>query len=280
MFHRIKWFCLSFTAAFFCFSLMVMAAVLWVRPFSPVSEPVPSSAVYLPQKEDARNILVSFHASGQAPHTLLLFSVNPYDGKIPVAVFSPETILPGAGGLSLNVLYQNGRMETIRQAVSAEFSIPVHHCMEITAEGFSELLDSLGAVPLELPRTVSYSLENITVVLNPGLQAIDGNKAFFLLSDSRWESFLTGKLFSNFLRQHLGSLLISENQDAFQLLLDHTETDLSILDYGHFHSSAVFMSQLVPDPVFLLPYCEKSVPELGILSPETYDEITSAFSLQ
>lgn len=254
MIERTKCFLLSFVSAFFLLSLIVMAAVLWVKPVSrPQSAPSPSVPPYLPQAEDSFTILLSERSSDDTPLFFLLIGFQPHRGQIPFAVFPPELSLSVENSQPLREQYKSGGICAVRDALSEQLSAPIDHWAEISEADFSELIDLFSPVSLNLPQSFQYKQGDLSVTLQPGLQSIDGAKALHLLSapwgSSQAQQRFLEELVEKWLYQYLRIVQTNQSQDYFQKIVNKMETDLSILDYSSYHPMLLFLSRLSRQPL-------------------------------
>ena len=91
--QSLKLFIRSFVPAFFCFTLMIMAAVLWVSPVSRSQEMSAQSYLSLPSEEETLTLL-AIHAEDTL-QSLTVLSIQPQQGQILLHSFPPETIING-----------------------------------------------------------------------------------------------------------------------------------------------------------------------------------------
>lgn len=251
MVRSLQYFIMSFTAAFLCFSLMVMAAVLWLEPFSrPQTPPPQTAALYLPTEEDTLTLLAVGLSQDDALHTLTFLGFQPQEGRFPLAVL-PGDLRLSPDGETLAELYEALSFSSFCQEVSCSFSIPVDRYAKISDENLDELLGLFCPVTVRLPKAVSYSNGDIFVSLEQGLQWLDGEKAAYLTAGS-WGTeqercFMAETIFSTAVNQKLTSPEYSPGW-LFQQAVNLTDTDLSILDYQERLPALAFLTQLSQDP--------------------------------
>jgi LCP family protein required for cell wall assembly len=93
--------------------------------------------------------------------------------------------VPGYGMDKINHSYAYGGLPLTRQTVEEFLGINVDHYMITDFEGFTNVVDILGGVELEVEKEMRYYGIDVTIELDPGLQRLDGYKA---LEYVRWRS--------------------------------------------------------------------------------------------
>lgn len=89
--------------------------------------------------------------------------------------------IPGYGEDKINAAYAYGGPALQIEAVEELTGLPVHHYLEIDFAGFPRIVDSLGGVEMDVPKTIDSlypaGLEWIEVHFDAGPQHMDGETA-------------------------------------------------------------------------------------------------------
>jgi polyisoprenyl-teichoic acid--peptidoglycan teichoic acid transferase len=94
-------------------------------------------------------------------------------------------------GTKINAAYNSGPA-TLVETIERELMIPIHHYVEIDFEGFKDLIDAIGGVPIcfDYPtRDTSSGLE----VPEPGCPVLDGVQALAYARSRHFEQFVDGE---------------------------------------------------------------------------------------
>lgn len=160
-----------------------------VFPFSPSACIPAASAATIPKKESdtscATNILLIGKdcQEEEAPSradTILLCSFHPDTQEVLMTSFLRDLYVPIPGQKSnrLNAAYAHGGMPLLRQTLQENFDIVIDGCVEVNFSQFSDVLDILGGVTIEL-RQDEADIINQTVSgsLAEGTQHLTGAQA-------------------------------------------------------------------------------------------------------
>lgn len=167
-------------------SILVISAVL----LPPASACIPTaSAVTLPKKESgtpfSTHILLigkdcQEEEAASRADTILLCSFYPDTQEVLMTSFLRDLYVPIPGQKSnrLNAAYALGGMSLLRQTLQENFDVAIDGCVEVNFSQFSDVLDILGGVTIEL-RQDEADIINKTVSgsLTEGTQHLTGAQA-------------------------------------------------------------------------------------------------------
>jgi len=111
--------------------------------------------------------------------TIMLLSLNQKTEEINI-ISIPRDMrvkIPGYGLDKINHSYAYGGLPLTRQAVEEFLDINIDHYIITDFEGFTNIVDLLGGIELEVEKKMRYYGIDVTIELDPGFQRLDGDKA-------------------------------------------------------------------------------------------------------
>lgn len=112
--------------------------------------------------------------------TILLCSFYADDRKVLMTSFLRDLYvpIPGHADNRLNAAYSHGGMSLLRQTLQDNFGISIDGCMEVDFSHFSEVLDILGGVTIDLRQDEADAInKTIPGSLTEGTQHLSGDQA-------------------------------------------------------------------------------------------------------
>lgn len=115
--------------------------------------------------------------------TLLLMRVDGQDKTISQLSIPRDTLadIPGYGEGKINSAYAYGGPALQIQAIEDLTGIPINHYVELDFSGFPDIVDGLGGVQIDVPKTIDSQypegLEWTQVHFDQGPQEMDGERA-------------------------------------------------------------------------------------------------------
>ncbi len=93
-----------------------------------------------------------------------------------------QATIPGVGTSKINAAYSNGGAELQIQTVEDFLGIDINHVAIVDFNGFSDLIDSIGGVEVELEEQVCNEISGgaFKIDLGPGKETLSGEKALAL----------------------------------------------------------------------------------------------------
>lgn len=160
-----------------------------------VSEPAPTT---VPEPDGVMNIVLvgSDARPGEdvsRTDTIVLVHLNPQTGHVSMLSFPRDlwVSIPGYGKNRINAAYLTGEREIgpgygpalLKKTVGSLTGLPVDHFVLINFEGFRKVIDALGGIYVDVPKTIDDSAyptddyRTIEIHFDAGLQLMDGERA-------------------------------------------------------------------------------------------------------
>ncbi|MDO9533785.1 MAG: LCP family protein [Bacillota bacterium] len=168
--------------------------------------------------------------------TVMLLTLNRRTGEINI-ISVPRDMrinIPGYGLDKINHAHAYGGVPLTRQALEDFLDIKIDHYMTTDFDGFTNIVDILGGIELDVEKRMRYYGIDVTIELDPGLQHLDGEKA---LEYVRWRGDGEGdfgrvRRQQNFLKALLQEIITFKNVLKFPRLLpemaQNMKTDLEL----------------------------------------------------
>ena len=225
-----------------------MAAVLWVTPLSREQKQATQSYISIPQESD-RLTLLSIHADEQL-HRLTLLSFNARRGNITIHSFPTDSIINGE---NLSLIWKNRKIEQMKSLISAYSGLEIQRQLVVNSRQLLSVLEYFSPIAAVLEEPLSYTQSALSITLEAGIHQLSAEQCLiYLLSaeDPQLRSRRCEELLCNTINDAC-SLTPSQLQEVFLLLLDASETDLSIRDFDRCAAAFSFMAQLVKEPAII-----------------------------
>ena len=126
---------------------------------------------------------------GQRSDTIMVLHTDP-DSERALLVSFPRDLwvdIPGRGDSKINAAFNDGP-QAIIDTLSSNFSVPVHHYVEVNFESFRDMVDAIGSVPVFFPVGTRDLYSNLEIYL-PGCVELDGNQALQFVRSRNLELF-------------------------------------------------------------------------------------------
>lgn len=149
--------------------------------------------------------------SGGRSDCVILCSFHPESRQVTITSFLRDLYveIPGYESNRLNAAYAHGGMELLQQTMEKNFEVSIDGCIEADFSHFSQIIDILGGVTIELRQDEADAInKTVPGTLTEGTHLLGGNQA---LAYSRIRNLDKDGDFSRTLRQRklLSSLLDS-----------------------------------------------------------------------
>lgn len=224
----------------FAVSLCVLAipvSMALVRYAGQRLPPVESSEPYYPQTADAVTLLAALRAQwGEKPRAFLLTQIDPAQGQILLAAVPPETMVEDAGRFdALSGVWNREGPARGAAALSAALSVRIDRWLDMSAEGFSRLADTVGTIDYTLQTPLA--LPDGTVVLTQGRQLLDGRRLSLLIFHENYPQgetermSLIGGLFEQAAVQRVGLMNESVAESVFRAAVNAGNSNLTVGDF-------------------------------------------------
>jgi LCP family protein required for cell wall assembly len=128
-------------------------------------------------------------ADGQRSDTIMVLHTDP-DSERALLVSFPRDLwvdVPGRGGAKLNAAFNDGPQSVV-DTLSSNFSVPIHHYVEVNFDSFREVVDAVGTVPVFFPAPARDLFSTLNVPLG-GCIELDGAGALAFVRSRHLELF-------------------------------------------------------------------------------------------
>jgi LCP family protein required for cell wall assembly len=116
-------------------------------------------------------------AGGQRSDTIMIAHVDP-ETKTGLLVSLPRDLwveIPGVGGSKINAAFNAGPQRVI-DTIKENFDVEIHHYLEVNFEGFRNIVDAIGDVPIYFPAPARDVYTGL-LVEEAGCHELDGEEA-------------------------------------------------------------------------------------------------------
>ena len=260
--RSLKLFFQSFIPAFFFFSMMIMATVLWVSPFSKPQRSFSSSHLTLPSDRDSLTVL-AIHAD-QTLQSLSLISIKPKQGEVLIHSFPPNSII---NGNKLSTLWKNGEKEVLLSLLSSYSGYQIQRQIQVNDRQLNSLIDYFGPISVVLEEKLCYKQSGLSVTMEPGFQRLNSVQCQYYLQQASSDYLRArrcDKLLQNAINENWSVLASAQAQKVFLDLLDLCDTDLSVNDLDRYGEPYAVMAQLIKQPAIIKKSSASYETELSI----------------
>lgn len=258
---KYRYFFLSFSIAFLTLSLMFLFLMNIVHPKTPevfLAEPETGdvNTAYLPSARDSLSVLfMGVEDDGSACGTFILARFNPASGKVPVAVFPPQTAVKNNGKTeSLSEVYSFGGAEYTKNALGETLGVPIDRYIRVRMDSFLACAAAIGSVEFDLPADVTVSRSGAAFTLNKGRQLLDGQKVADII---RYGGYSGGETERCRIAAELTCAIVNQRMDiclsvvvdnVFEKIINLISTDISYTDYYDRKRAAEFLASMSDNP--------------------------------
>ncbi len=245
--HSVKLFIQGFLPAFCCFSLAIMAAVLWVTPISRSQDQPIQSYINIPNEDNSLNLL-AIHADEQL-YSVSLLSFNARKGTVSIHSFPTDSII---NGVKLSKYWEIHQEKSLKALLSSYTETEIQRQLVVNDRQLAALLEFFAPISAVLEEPLSYTRSGLPVTLEAGTHQLSAEQClhYLLTADHHVRARRCEELLCNAINS-TNSISLSELQENFLLLLDLADTDLNISDFDHCASAFFFMLQLVEKPAYI-----------------------------
>jgi LCP family protein required for cell wall assembly len=133
---------------------------------------------------------------GQRSDTLMIVHVEPAEKTGFLVSFPRDLVvdIPGVGQSKINAAF-NGGPQRVVDTLKQNFSIDIHHYVEVDFQSFKEIVDAMGGVPVYLrapARDEKSGFEFIPFNFKPGCYTLDGSTALNYVRSRGLEEYIDG----------------------------------------------------------------------------------------
>lgn len=244
------------SSLFLSFSLLSVVLLCAILSNPEITSPSPAPItenVYLPQKEDCFNLLLTISETKEdKPSSFFLLSFNPIMGQIPVASIPQNFLLNGE---TLSDYFKNNGAKNTVELLKDSLNIPLEKYICLNRESFEYIMALTDNVKVNLPQKVAFS-NNFSV--NSGEAVLNGSLAFDLIKKLSENSLNIQSLNTSaeIIAEVINKILPLFGKSAGERIFTHTVnncfTNISYINYENFLKPCEFLTNLKKDPAFPL----------------------------
>ncbi len=130
--------------------------------------------------------------TGQRSDTIMVAHVN-NDGTGVLVSFPRDlwVAIPGLGHAKINAAFNYGPQRVI-ETIEQDFNVPISHYLEVDFEGFRNIVNTLGSIPIYFPTPARDSKSGL-YINQAGCQHLNGDQALAYVRSRYYESLVNGK---------------------------------------------------------------------------------------
>ncbi|MGH9118867.1 MAG: LCP family protein [Acidimicrobiales bacterium] len=141
--------------------------------------------------------------SSERSDTIMVIRIDPESEQALLLSFPRDLYarIPGVGRDRINAAIQYGGPELLVATIEEGYGVPIHHFVSVNLEGFKQLVDLVGGIPVYFPEPARDDRSGLDVpeagcvVLGPEQAlAYARSRAYQALRDGRWQVDGTGDL--------------------------------------------------------------------------------------
>lgn len=177
--------------------------------------------------------------------TIILFHIDPVDLRGSLLSIPRDTLveIPEYGKDKINAAYAYGGEELMIKTVSNFLDAEINHYITLDFDGFVKLIDALGGVNITIDRPMTDPKSG--AYFSAGNHHFTGEQALAFTRDRSTELADIGRiqrqqyLFRELINQKLNVRYLSNVHYYFNILVENTRTDLSIMTLLRYSKSAL-----------------------------------------
>jgi LCP family protein required for cell wall assembly len=130
--------------------------------------------------------------TGQRSDTIMVAHVNS-DGTGVLVSFPRDlwVAIPGLGHAKINAAFNYGPQRVI-ETIEQDFNVPISHYLEVDFEGFRNIVDKLGTIPIYFPTPARDKMSGL-YINQAGCQHLNGGEALAYVRSRYYESLVNGQ---------------------------------------------------------------------------------------
>jgi LCP family protein required for cell wall assembly len=140
--------------------------------------------------------------ASQRSDTIIVLRIDPGSEQAALLSFPRDLYvgIPEIGRDRINAAIQHGGPERLIATIEQNFDIPIHHYVSVNLDGFKQLVDLLGGIPIYFPEPARDDRSGLDVpsgcvVLDPDQAlAYARSRSYAVLRDGRWRVDGSGDL--------------------------------------------------------------------------------------
>jgi LCP family protein required for cell wall assembly len=124
---------------------------------------------------------------GSRSDTIMVAHIDPAGGGTLLVSFPRDlwVTIPGHGQQKINAAFNHGP-QTVIDTIEQNFGVPINHYLEVDFDGFRNVVNAVGSVPLFFP-TIARDLMTGLDVTTPGCAQFDGERSLQYVRSRHYE---------------------------------------------------------------------------------------------
>ena len=254
---KIRFFILSFSAAFLVLSLISVIAAFRFEKNKNKEAAVFSNENSVPISQNASgideenfNILFILNAADESSDMFSIIGFNPRNACINISSLSPNITLPNRHSISLGEAFKAHGAEYAAESLSELLQIDMEKFIAASPQQFLNIVSKTGGVNLDIPEDISYKDKNASVNLKKGVSFLDSVSLFTAMTYGEYSGGenMRSAVCSSALASVLENMLLQSTSDSgeslFNTVVNSSHTNLNRLDFEKNRDSAAFFSSL------------------------------------
>lgn len=181
-------------------------------------------------------------SSGYRTDTVLLISVFTKEAKVKIVSFPRDLWIkiPGADEGRINTAMGSGGFPLLAETFEHNFAVPVDHYMMTNMQGFRGIVDSLGGIDIDTPKSTSDScdisyIQGKWCSVGPGQIHLDGEMALWYVrsrytSDDFDRTRRAQEVIVGLFRKIMSLDAVAKAPEIYNQFISSVETDLNLDD--------------------------------------------------
>lgn len=192
---------------------------------SPVSDSTDKETVPVALSGQANILLIYSRGNGDLACVSLLHCNMDKKEILVLSVSPAET----AGGVTLNEAYVKNGTAGLKNAVSALISVVPDRFIRVTESELKKIAAQIGDIPVHIPAPFSYKGTDFSLSLDAGTQSLTAD--MFCKYVQACDNTQKGAAVTALLNTLLTSKNIASQDKLFNLIVNNSSTDISVVDY-------------------------------------------------
>lgn len=223
---------------------------------SATQELPPPESPLLPDADSRLTVLAIGVGSSRELSVCALISFQPDQIAVQVASLPPQTVWQTAAGAgTLAEAWRLGGAAYLQTVLAEWLGIPIHRTIAQNRQQLCAVMAQYKPLPYTLPISLAEDAPTGRIAFPAGRYYLDGEALADLLvlplpANLARRSDRTAELLKALVRQHLPSVLTESGEELVTLLLNHSDGDLTLLDYLERRSALGTLARRDEIPVY------------------------------
>jgi LCP family protein required for cell wall assembly len=149
---------------------------------------------FVDTKADAEAFGSKQTQTGQRSDTIMVAHLDP-GGRTGVLVSFPRDLwvpIPGHGTAKINAAFAYGGAQLTIKTIEEDFGVPISHYLEVDFEGFRDIVNAIGTVPIYFPAPARDKNSGLAIA-TAGCHDLSGSQALAYVRSRYYQYYADGK---------------------------------------------------------------------------------------